>query len=221
MILFISNVKSFIFVGSTATVFQDSTFSLHKTSLDKPSEKNEAQTSPMCNVMESEVSFNIRSKTTNETSMLLSAKKESSTITNIVPNNFNAGTLPRLSHGFITIFIISLIFAGISSMKKGFSSLMTSIDSALKPSPDDMSDSLSVRSDGSSDSENYIFLTSPDNKIIEQNVDAMFKVLEFHTESKAIVEVASEVIEEESTITTTSDHSLTSSCRRKDIVSVY
>ncbi|KAI4463583.1 hypothetical protein MML48_4g00014004 [Holotrichia oblita] len=55
---------------------------------------------------------------------------------------------------------------------------------------------------------------------MDQNVDAMFKVLEFHTESKAIIEVASEVIEEESTITTTSDHSLTSSCRRKDIVSV-
>lgn len=104
-------------------------------------------------------------------------------------------------------------------MKKGFSSLMTSIDSALKPSPDDMSDSLSVRSDGSSDSENYIFLTSPESKMIDQNSDAMFKVIEFHTESKTI-EVASEVIEEESTITTTSDHSLTSSCRRKDIVGI-
>lgn len=94
---------------------------------------------------------------------------------------------------------------------------MTSIDSALKPSPDDMSDSISVRSDGSSDSENYIFLTSPENK--EQNVDAMFRVSEFHMESKAVIEVASEVIEEDSTMTTTSDHSLTSSCRRKDIAS--
>lgn len=183
--------------GSTATVYQDSTFSLHKTSLDKPEKVEPAPITTT--TVDSDLCFSMRSKVSNETATPLPTKKETSAITNIVPNNFNAG---------------------ISSMKKGFSSLMTSIDSALKPSPEDMSDSLSVRSDGSSDSENYIFLTSPESKMIEQNVDAMFKVPEFHPESKAIIEVASEVIEEESTITTTSDHSLTSSCRRKDIVSV-
>lgn len=34
------------------------------------------------------------------------------------------------------------------------------------------------------------------------------------------VEEASEVVEETSTLTSTSDHSLTSSCRRKDLVSL-
>lgn len=163
--------------------------------------------------IDTEPPFGSRNRTVSEIATPLSSKKEPSAITNIVPNNFNAGmTLKTIQVACIKCYYPT----GITSMRKHFGSLMTSIDSALKPSPDDMSDSLSVRSDGSSDSENYIFLTSPENK--EQNVDAMFRVSEFHMESKAVIEVASEVIEEDSTITTTSDHSLTSSCRRKDIV---
>ena len=104
---------------------------------------------------------------------------------------------------------------GLSSMRKGFSSLMTSIDSALKPIPDDISDTISIRSDASSDSENYVVVNMEAQGRTEQSVDATFKVAEFHYEA---LEVASEVLEEESTITTTSDRSLTSSCRRKDLV---
>ena len=107
-------------------------------------------------------------------------------------------------------------------MRKGFSSLMTSIDTALKPSPDDMSDTISVRSDGSSDSEKFILIPSGNENertFTSHTVDAMFRVAEFHNDSKTLVEMASEVLEEESTVTTTSDHSLTSSFRRKDIVS--
>lgn len=109
--------------------------------------------------------------------------------------------------------------AGLSSLKKGFSSLATSIDSALKPSPDDMSDTLSIRSDASSDSEKYVIVPANDERNTE-TVDSMFYVSEFCYENRTTVEIASEVMEEESSITSASDHSFASSCRRKDLVSL-
>jgi hypothetical protein len=108
--------------------------------------------------------------------------------------------------------------AGFSSMKKGFSNWMSSLDSALKPSPDDASDTASIRSDASSDSENYVMISMETSDPAIS--DLMFSVKEFSQEATAPVEMASEVMEDESTITTTSDHSLTSSCRRKDLISV-
>lgn len=49
------------------------------------------------------------------------------------------------------------------SMKKGFSNFMTSIDSALKNNPtDDMSDTISIKSDISSDSENFMMVMADD-----------------------------------------------------------
>lgn len=100
-------------------------------------------------------------------------------------------------------------------MKKGFSSLMSSIDSALKQSPDDMSDSISVRSDVSSDSEQIVMINFEEDV---RGMDFMFHVNDMHEFER--VEEASEVIEETSTVTSTSDHSLTSSCRRKDLVNM-
>lgn len=105
--------------------------------------------------------------------------------------------------------------AGLSTMKKGFSNFMSSIDSALKSSPDDMSDTLSIRSDASSDSENYIMVNADTDLA---GSDLMFIVNEFVYENNSQLEVATEVIEEENSVTTTSDHSLTSSGRRKDLV---
>lgn len=101
-------------------------------------------------------------------------------------------------------------------MMKGFNNLMTSLDSAMKPSPEDASDTASVRSDISSDCENFEIITYEGGE--GEIEDVMFWVAEFQTENKGIVEVASEVIEEESTVTTTSDPSLSSSCKRKDLV---
>lgn len=103
-------------------------------------------------------------------------------------------------------------------MKKGFTNLMSSLDSALKPSPDEASDTASIRSDASSDSENYVLISLDSSDPV--TTDVMFTVREFSAETTAAVEMASEVLEEESTITTVSDHSLTSSCRRKDLVSM-
>lgn len=100
----------------------------------------------------------------------------------------------------------------LSSMKKGFSNLMTSLDSALKPSPEDgCSDTVSMRSDASSDSENYVVVSLED----QEKMDATFAL--DNSIRVAAVEEASEVIEE--TPDTQSEKSLDSVCKRKDLVS--
>lgn len=102
---------------------------------------------------------------------------------------------------------------GLSSMKKGFANLMTSIDSALKASPEDgSSDTVSMRSDVSSDSENYIVVTLED----QEKADALFGGL--NCTGITTVEEASEVIEE--TPDTQSEKSLDSTSKRKDLVSM-
>lgn len=60
-------------------------------------------------------------------------------------------------------------------MKKGFSSFMTSIDSAIKsgtPS-DDVSDTFSIQSDISSDSENFAIAIGEDKT--QDCIDVMFR----------------------------------------------
>lgn len=60
-------------------------------------------------------------------------------------------------------------------MKKGFSNFMTSIDSALKTNTsDDMSDTVSMQSDISSDSENFIHVLAADDKTADC-MDVMFR----------------------------------------------
>lgn len=59
-------------------------------------------------------------------------------------------------------------------MKKGFSSFMTSIDSALKPNTgDDISDTVSIQSDISSDSENFMMVLADDKTA--DCMDVMFR----------------------------------------------
>lgn len=69
------------------------------------------------------------------------------------------------------------INSGFMSMKKGFSSLMTSIDTALKTgvgTDDLMSDTMSIRSDGSSDSDNFVLTLTDSDKAVDC-MDVMFK----------------------------------------------
>ncbi|XP_043263704.1 UHRF1-binding protein 1 isoform X1 [Colletes gigas] len=120
------------------------------------------------------------------------SSSSSTSNTPFIPNNFNVG---------------------FSSMKKGFSNLMTSIDSALKASPEDgSSDTVSIRSDVSSDCENYVLISLQD----QEKLDAMFAV--DNTIRITAVEEASEVVEE--TPDTQSEKSMDSVCKRKDIVSM-
>lgn len=119
------------------------------------------------------------------------SKLDSVSNATFIPNNFNVG---------------------LSSMKKGFSNLMTSIDSALKVSPEDgSSDTMSMRSDVSSDSENYVLVNLQDQgKIDAFGLDNTIRI--------TAVEEASEVVEE--TPDTQSEKSMDSVCKRKDIVSM-
>lgn len=131
-------------------------------------------------------------------------------------SEISRSTIRNVQQPFSNINISNNLNAGLSSMKKGFSTLVTSLDSALKASPDDMSDTISIRSDVSSDSEKYVMVPNDDRN--GESIDNMFIVFEFCCENKGAVEIATEVLEEESSVTTTSEHSLASSCRRKDLV---
>ncbi|CAH0397066.1 unnamed protein product [Chilo suppressalis] len=102
-----------------------------------------------------------------------------------------------------------LNFGGFSSMRRGLTSLVTSIDSALTRD-DARSDAAST---ASSDSERYVVVglaaESPDD------ADVAFREFE-HGRMSSGVEVAAEVVERSSS---PSDHSVTSSCRRRDVIS--
>lgn len=102
-----------------------------------------------------------------------------------------------------------LSFGGFSSMRRGFTSLVTSIDSALTRD-DTRSDAAST---ASSDSDRYVVVglaaESPDD------ADMAFREFE-HGRASSGVEVAAEVVERSSS---PSDHSVTSSCRRRDVIS--
>ncbi|KAG5344299.1 UH1BL protein, partial [Acromyrmex heyeri] len=90
-----------------------------------------------------------------------------------------------------TPFIPNNFNVNLSSMKKGLSSLMTSIDSALKASPEDgSSDTVSMRSDVSSDSENYVLVSLQD----QGKIDAVFGI--DNSIRITTVEEATEVVEE-------------------------
>ncbi|XP_069995587.1 bridge-like lipid transfer protein family member 3B isoform X1 [Penaeus vannamei] len=111
--------------------------------------------------------------------------------------------------------------AGFSTMRKGitsgFTNLMSTIESAVKTSPEDMSDTLSVRSDLSSDSDNFIMVNMESERTDSGlgGMDAAFRVENKPPPSS--IELASEVFEE-ATPSEVSD--VTSSFRRKDTISV-
>lgn len=114
-----------------------------------------------------------------------------------------------------------------SSSKKVFNRMTNSIDAALKPSLDDASDTASLRSEGSSDSENYVMIGGESGGIDRpfDASDAMFRITSYPDNSMQKVEMASEVLEEEPTgtvVTTPSERadSIDSSIKRRDLVSV-
>ncbi|KAL5279581.1 UHRF1BP1L family protein [Megaselia abdita] len=120
------------------------------------------------------------------------------------------------------------INSGLLSMKKGFSSFMTSIDSAIKSgsnvNDDLMSDTMSIRSDISSDSENISFILNDDKTT--DCIDVMFKLNPFTSDpmKNSPVEVGSEMCEEaisfKTNMSSPSEPSETSTWKRKDLVSM-
>lgn len=73
-------------------------------------------------------------------------------------------------------YLKATLISGLLSMKKGFSNFMTSIDSALKQGgPDDASDTFSVYSDVSSDSESFTIIMGEDKPA--DCMDVMFRYI--------------------------------------------
>ncbi|XP_017043754.1 UHRF1-binding protein 1 isoform X4 [Drosophila ficusphila] len=118
--------------------------------------------------------------------------------------------------------------SGLLSMKKGFSSFMTSIDSAIKSGTpnDDASDTFSIQSDISSDSENFASVMGDDKTM--DCMDVMFRLNPFTNDNNmkaSPVEVASEVYEEQpssykTNMSSPSEPSEGSTWRRRDLVSM-
>lgn len=106
--------------------------------------------------------------------------------------------------------------SGLNSVRKGFSSFMTSIDSALKTSTDD--DTISIHSDYSSDSESFMMIMG-DDKVVDC-IDVMFKLNPFGTDSLKVapIEEAAEVFDDEES--SPSEPSEGSTFRRRDLVSM-
>uniref|UniRef100_A0AAG5DG24 Chorein N-terminal domain-containing protein n=1 Tax=Anopheles atroparvus TaxID=41427 RepID=A0AAG5DG24_ANOAO len=142
------------------------------------------------------------------------------------PKTRNSNTTPAIAIGTTTdsTSFSKELNSGLSSMKKGFSHFMTSIDSALKTNTsDDISDTLSVQSDISSDSELQRVLE--DTEKTTDCMDAMFRLYPFGQESTikmAPIEVASEVCEDPflTNMSSPSDPSESSSLKRRDLVSM-
>lgn len=116
------------------------------------------------------------------------------------------------------------INSGLSQMRKGFTNFMTSIETVVKTNAsfDDGSDTISIQSDFSDDSELFTVLADTDKATTDCN-DFMFKLNPFTTESKiAPVEVASEVCEDPylTNASSPSEPSDASSLRRRDLVSM-
>lgn len=115
---------------------------------------------------------------------------------------------------------------GLNQMKKGFTSFMTSIETAVKTNTsfDDGSDTISIQSDYSDDSELFTVLADTDKATTDCN-DFMFKLNPFSSDANcklAPVEVASEVCEDPylTNMSSPSEPSDASSLKRRDLVSM-
>ncbi|KAH8392818.1 hypothetical protein KR215_001854, partial [Drosophila sulfurigaster] len=150
-----------------------------------------------------------------------------STSTTTAPKSVKNTTIRSSGGNDAVPSITKEINSGLLSMKKGFSSFMTSIDSAIKSGTpnDDASDTFSVQSDISSDSENFAIVMGDDKTM--DCMDVMFRLNPFTNDSNmkaSPVEVASEVYEEPSSYKTNmsspSEPSEGSTWRRRDLVSM-
>ncbi|KAH8287910.1 hypothetical protein KR018_006975, partial [Drosophila ironensis] len=148
-----------------------------------------------------------------------SQKSGKSAATRSGPGGGGSDTVPSLTKE---------INSGLLSMKKGFSSFMTSIDSAIKSGTpnDDASDTFSIQSDISSDSENFAIVMGDDKTM--DCMDVMFRLNPFTNDNNmkaSPVEVASEVYEEQpssykTNASSPSEPSEGSTWRRRDLVSM-
>ncbi|KAG5675899.1 hypothetical protein PVAND_005758 [Polypedilum vanderplanki] len=206
---------------------QESSFSLDKqsrviafSSMESPSPKDKADY-PI--EAKSNIKFNIpdeKSTIENEIKAIPSSLQSSS-------SSSSTATLKskKMSTGDSSI-IPKELNTGLTQMKKRFSNFMTSIETAVKnnASFDDASDTISIQSDYSDDSELFTVLADTDKATTDCN-DFMFKLNPFSADVNnklAPVEVASEVCEDPflTNLSSPSEPSDASSLRRRDLVSM-
>lgn len=185
-----SSIADDIYIGSTPSVWQNSSLSITQIGVNKKPVANGSS------------SYQMELPTSNSLDYLQTT-----------PGKLSQEEQTLLLHQKGNLNLQTNINMGFTSMKKGFTTLMSSIDSALKPSPDDLSDTMSIRSDASSDSDKFVHINCD---LDITGAEIIFVVVEFSER----IEEASEVLEEDNTVTTTSEHSVTSTSRRKDLVSV-
>ncbi|CAG9864349.1 unnamed protein product [Phyllotreta striolata] len=200
-----SSIADDVLIGSTPSVWQNSTSSVTPRKLANGSSNQlDLPISQSLDPLQTGPKY----APNDEHSSLLQQKANLNLQTNLnMGNNAAVTTLTRPR----TLYDSAV---GLTSMRKGITSLMSSIDSALKASPDDASDTASIRSDVSSDSEKFVHINCD---LDIAGAEILFVVAEFYER----IEEAAEVVEEDHTATTTtSERSATSTGRRKDLVSV-
>ncbi|KAI8118593.1 UHRF1-binding protein 1-like [Lucilia cuprina] len=167
-------------------------------------------------------SSTMASSTTSQTS---STKPDTGVFTQSVTSSMSKSYRSTRNSTSDAPSITKEINSGLMSMKKGFSSFMTSIDSAItsRAPNDDMSDTFSIQSDISSDSENFAIVMGDDKTM--DCIDVMFRLNPFTNDGTikaSPVEVASEVYEEpiKTNLSSPSEPSEASTWRRRDLVSM-
>ncbi|XP_046804124.1 UHRF1-binding protein 1-like [Lucilia cuprina] len=167
-------------------------------------------------------SSTMASSTTSQTS---STKPDTGVFTQSVTSSISKSYRSTRNSTSDAPSITKEINSGLMSMKKGFSSFMTSIDSAItsRAPNDDMSDTFSIQSDISSDSENFAIVMGDDKTM--DCIDVMFRLNPFTNDGTikaSPVEVASEVYEEpiKTNLSSPSEPSEASTWRRRDLVSM-
>lgn len=180
----------------------------------------------------SNIKFNIPSTTTGN----VDTKTQNSTTTTATVSNTTNTASSSSSSSTATLknkkiigdssIIPKELNTGLSQMKKGFSNFMTSIESAVKTNAsfDDGSDTISIQSDYSDDSELFTVLADSDKATTDCN-DFMFKLNPFSSDGNnklAPIEVASEVCEDPyiTNMSSPSEPSDASSLRRRDLISM-
>ncbi|KAM7354386.1 bridge-like lipid transfer protein family member 3B isoform 3-T3 [Cochliomyia hominivorax] len=159
------------------------------------------------------------------TSQTLSTKPDTGVFTQSITSSISKSYRSTRNSTSDAPSITKEINSGLMSMKKGFSSFMTSIDSAItsRAPNDDMSDTFSIQSDISSDSENFAIVMGDDKTM--DCIDVMFRLNPFTNDGTikaSPVEVASEVYEEpiKTNLSSPSEPSEASTWRRRDLVSM-
>lgn len=158
---------------------------------------------------------------------VIPAQNQNQNLNNVSSSSSSSNaTLKNKKMGGDSSIIPKELNTGLNQMKKGFTNFMSSIETVVKTNAsfDDASDTISIQSDYSDDSELFVVLADTDKATTDCN-DFMFKLNPFSSDANsklAPVEVASEVCEDPclTNMSSPSEPSDASSLKRRDLVSM-